>query len=114
MPCSQRTSCWIQSFQQPTHLTRDGPLVMRHLQDGRDFADVISPKLPFMFDMAARNRFYFHVIKHLVEGEAGMPAGSRASTQLQVLHAKSATHQQLSSCRIPNVLQLLGLESIVT
>ncbi len=44
------------------------------LQDGRDFADVVSPKLPFMFEMAASNRFYFHVIRHLVEGEAGMAA----------------------------------------
>ena len=41
------------------------------LQDGRDFADVVSPKLPFIFDMAASNRYYLHIIQHLVEGDTG-------------------------------------------
>ncbi|PSC74456.1 transformation transcription domain-associated -like [Micractinium conductrix] len=45
------------------------------LQDGRDFADVVSPKLPFLFEMASKNRYYFHVIQHLVEGEAAVRAG---------------------------------------
>ena len=41
------------------------------LQDGRDFADVVSPKLPFIFGMAASNRYYLHIIQHLVEGDTG-------------------------------------------
>lgn len=36
-------------------------------QDGRDFADVVSPKLNLIFGMAADNRFYLRVIQHLVE-----------------------------------------------
>jgi hypothetical protein len=41
------------------------------LQDGRDFADVIAPKLPFMFAMAAKDVYYLHIFQHLVEGDTG-------------------------------------------
>lgn len=42
------------------------------LQDGRDFADVVSPKLPLLLEMATKNRFFLHVIRHLVEGDTGV------------------------------------------
>ncbi|KAL4439666.1 hypothetical protein ABPG75_002667 [Micractinium tetrahymenae] len=45
------------------------------LQDGRDFADVVSPKLPLIFEMATSNRFYLHVIRHLVEGDTAARSG---------------------------------------
>lgn len=41
------------------------------LQDGRDFADVVSPKLSFVFDMASSNPYFERVIQHLVEGDTG-------------------------------------------
>jgi hypothetical protein len=45
------------------------------LQDGRDFADVLSPKLPFMFGMALQNPYYIRIIQHLVEGDTGLWLG---------------------------------------
>lgn len=45
------------------------------LQDGRDFADVMSPKLSFIFNMASGNSYYLHAIQHLVEGDTGKPGG---------------------------------------
>lgn len=45
------------------------PQLLLLLQDGRDFADVVSPKMSIIFGMAAENRFYLRVIQHLVEGD---------------------------------------------
>jgi hypothetical protein len=57
----------LQATSSPLH---DSALISLD-QDGRDFADVIAPKLPFMFAMAAKDVYYLHIFQHLVEGDTG-------------------------------------------
>ena len=76
------------------------------MQDGRDFADVVSPKLATMFGLAVENRYYLHVIQHLVEGDTGVLFG--CSTKMQPCPLR------FSPSTFSVSLQLLGLESIAT
>lgn len=55
------------------------PSLSRTPQDGRDFADVVSPKLAVMFDAAAGNRYYLRVLQHLVEGDTGAGRGKEGA-----------------------------------
>jgi hypothetical protein len=74
------------------------------LQDGRDFADVVSPKLPFVFNLAAGNRFYFHIIQRLVEGEAAARSGVNRymiALLLQFIVAEKKLEAVQASTRVP-------------
>ena len=79
------------------------------IQDGRDFADVLSPKLPFVFDMAAKDPFYLHVIRHLVEGDTGEQCQLAGSSR----PAAIGCHMSPATCHLqpanpPGQLDCLG------
>lgn len=40
-------------------------------QDPRDFADIVSPRMPFIYATVLRNRYYLKFVSHLIEGELG-------------------------------------------
>ncbi|KAI3434549.1 hypothetical protein D9Q98_002622 [Chlorella vulgaris] len=98
------------------------------LQDGRDFADVVSPKLSFVFDMASSNPYFERVIQHLVEGDTAARSGVNrymialifrflvAEKKLDVLQAPQSKESQLvvqvlemCFCMLPRV-QLLDVQ----
>ncbi|KAL4854024.1 Transcription-associated protein 1 [Chlorella vulgaris] len=98
------------------------------LQDGRDFADVVSPKLSFVFDMASSNPYFERVIQHLVEGDTAARSGVNrymialifrflvAEKKLDVLQAPQSKEGQLvvqvlemCFCMLPRV-QLLDVQ----
>ncbi|KAL6768445.1 hypothetical protein ACKKBF_B39155 [Auxenochlorella protothecoides x Auxenochlorella symbiontica] len=45
------------------------------LQDGRDFCDVLAPRLPALFDAVAADAWYLPVVRHLVDGDQAARAG---------------------------------------
>lgn len=58
----------------PSSLTPSPPPNPRPLnftQDPRDFADILSPRMPFIFDTILANRWYIKFARHLVESDAG-------------------------------------------
>lgn len=40
--------------------------------DGRDFADIFGPRMPFLYNTVLANPWYMRFLRHLVDGDAAM------------------------------------------
>jgi hypothetical protein len=40
------------------------------ISDGREFADIFAPRMPYIFDLILSNRWYMRFLRHLIEGDA--------------------------------------------